>query len=278
MFDNDRNGELSKDEIKNVLTVLTEKIISNGDVDDLFDKYDTDGNGSISISELKPMLFDIEHQTNRKKSRFFKPKTKIVGDEVKAAVVEAKEALMILEVIHDDVVALDAVAKEASKAEEELQVASEEANEASKNATETTELANRQEKVVTAIENDEWSVERVFTAFDKDKNGVLDAEELNLALTSLLGREIKEIEQKKFVKRFDSNGDGVLDFEEFKCVSDLAKKSSKPNFLESMFFNKDAANSAATHAARSTVSAMEATVVEEVVEEAGAEAEAEAEA
>jgi len=265
MFDNDRNGELSREEIKNVLTVLTEKIVSNGDVDAMFDKYDTDGNGSISISELKPMLFDIEHQAKKKKSRFFRPKTKIVGDETKEAIFQAKEALMVLEIVHGVEEEMEKARDEVEAIEAKLKETKQEASEMSDKATKTAELANRQEKVVESIINDEWSTERVFAAFDADKNGVLDIAELSLALTSLLGRKIGHIESKKFAEKFDVNGDGQLDFEEFKAVSAVAQKMTKQNFFDSMFFNRDKEDKAAADNARMNLEKLEA--VELVVEE-----------
>ena len=88
------------------------------------------------------------------------------------------------------------------------------------------------------IKNGEWSAERVFAAFDTDKDNSLNIGELKLALTSLLEKEVSNEDAKKFAKRFDKDGDGVLNFKEFEECVESAQKSLN-NFFATMFAGRD---------------------------------------
>ena len=99
-------------------------------------------------------------------------------------------------------------------------------------------------------------------------------EELSLALTSLLGREVNSEESAKFAKRFDTNGDGVIDFEEFKQVSEIAKEKKTPNFFEELFFSNEEADKKASDTARAYLKEVEAAeIAENIVDAVDAEEE-----
>ncbi|MED6145371.1 hypothetical protein PIB30_024573 [Stylosanthes scabra] len=57
-----------------------------------------------------------------------------------------------------------------------------------------------------------------FLVFDTDKNGLISAKDLNRVLMSLGFNQCSEIECKKMIKGVDKNGDGFIDFEEFKSM------------------------------------------------------------
>nr|XP_009781412.1 PREDICTED: probable calcium-binding protein CML45 [Nicotiana sylvestris] len=59
-------------------------------------------------------------------------------------------------------------------------------------------------------------VKQVFDMFDEDKNGFIDAFELQRVLCSLGIKEGCDLEKcTRMVNAFDDNGDGVIDFTEF---------------------------------------------------------------
>ncbi|GMH87677.1 hypothetical protein TrST_g3089 [Triparma strigata] len=92
----------------------------------------------------------------------------------------------------------------------------------------------RREKIESDIKEGKWSTERVFAAFDDDNSGTLDVGELTLALTSLLERDVSQDEAARFASRYDLNGDGVLDFDEFSaCVDDATNSINQ--FFTNMF-------------------------------------------
>jgi len=72
-----------------------------------------------------------------------------------------------------------------------------------------------------------WTLRRLFDAADKDKNGKLDQEEVMSALLTL-GFKWMEDEKKiaQLVKKADRDGDGLIDFEEFKNVAPTALKQN----------------------------------------------------
>ena len=74
------------------------------------------------------------------------------------------------------------------------------------------------------IEENKWSPERVFKAFDVNSDGLLSEEELACALTSLLGREFELEEAQSLMTKFDSTGDRHLENSEFIELVEYAKK------------------------------------------------------
>ncbi|XP_027332664.1 calmodulin-like protein 7 [Abrus precatorius] len=64
---------------------------------------------------------------------------------------------------------------------------------------------------------DEVNLKEAFDVFDKDNDGLISVEELALVLTSLGLREGKRIEEcKEMIKKVDMDGDGMVNFNEFK--------------------------------------------------------------
>ena len=61
-------------------------------------------------------------------------------------------------------------------------------------------------------------LERSFREFDIDNSGTLDMCELKAAFKSA-GRPCTEARLKKLMGMLDTNGDGVLDLQEFKAIA-----------------------------------------------------------
>lgn len=67
------------------------------------------------------------------------------------------------------------------------------------------------------LEEEEVDLKEAFDVFDKDKDGLISVEELALVLTSLGLREGKKIEEcKEMIRKVDMDGDGMVNFNEFK--------------------------------------------------------------
>ncbi|XP_028781378.1 calmodulin-like protein 7 [Neltuma alba] len=70
-----------------------------------------------------------------------------------------------------------------------------------------------------AEEQDEENLKEAFGVFDSNKDGLISVEELALVLTSLGLREGKKMEDcKEMIKKVDMDGDGMVDFQEFKTM------------------------------------------------------------
>ncbi|XP_054794663.1 calmodulin-like protein 7 [Prosopis cineraria] len=68
-------------------------------------------------------------------------------------------------------------------------------------------------------EEEEENLKEAFGVFDKDKDGRISVEELALVLTSLGLREGKKMEDcKEMIRKVDMDGDGMVDFHEFKTM------------------------------------------------------------
>ncbi|KAJ0031753.1 hypothetical protein Pint_13777 [Pistacia integerrima] len=63
----------------------------------------------------------------------------------------------------------------------------------------------------------EEDLKEAFDVFDKDKDGLISVEELGFVLSSLGLKEGKKIENcKEMIRRVDSDGDGMVNFDEFR--------------------------------------------------------------
>ncbi|KAJ9163067.1 hypothetical protein P3X46_022781 [Hevea brasiliensis] len=64
---------------------------------------------------------------------------------------------------------------------------------------------------------EEGDLKEAFDVFDKDKNGLITVEELGLVLCSLGLKEGKRVEDcKEMIRKVDMDGDGMVNFDEFK--------------------------------------------------------------
>lgn len=66
-------------------------------------------------------------------------------------------------------------------------------------------------------EEEQENLKEAFDVFDKDKDGLISVEELGLVLCSLGLKEGNKIEDcKKMIRKVDMDGDGLVNFDEFK--------------------------------------------------------------
>ncbi|KAG6599380.1 Calmodulin-like protein 4, partial [Cucurbita argyrosperma subsp. sororia] len=66
-------------------------------------------------------------------------------------------------------------------------------------------------------DEDEDELREAFGVFDKDKDGMISVEELGLVLSCLGMNEGKKLENcKEMIKKVDLDGDGMVNFDEFK--------------------------------------------------------------
>jgi Ca2+-binding EF-hand superfamily protein len=66
------------------------------------------------------------------------------------------------------------------------------------------------------------SIRHAFATFDKDGSGTIDAEELYLCLKAM-GHHPGPLELEELLAQMDTNGDGVISFEEFAAVMAVSK-------------------------------------------------------
>jgi len=206
------------------------------------------------------MVTDVGKGIKRKKTSIFtlKSKAQVTSDETREAVFQAQNMIKKKQVIkesHDAVVEQN---KLVLSNEEKLKKAEALAAETKLKEKAMAEEALRCAKVVRDIESGCWSAERVFAAFDSDKNGSLDISELQLALTSLLGKQVTRETTHSLAMKYDTDGNGSLDFAEFEEIAKDAERDAK-SFFASFNLSLNAEEDAkAVEKARSDVSSMEA--------------------
>ncbi|KAJ0745275.1 putative EF-hand domain-containing protein [Helianthus annuus] len=68
-----------------------------------------------------------------------------------------------------------------------------------------------------SFDHGDGDLKDAFDVFDGDKNGLISVEELGLVLDSLGFKEGKKLEDcKKMISKVDTDGDGMINFQEFK--------------------------------------------------------------
>jgi len=245
LFDVDGDGNLDSEEITTAITAISEKIPEPEAIAYLFKKYDTNGDGQFDSGELEKMLNDDILKRKRRKSAFGKTKIDQKDLEDKETVRILKEELVAKELLFEIEKDANSAKKMADAADNKLKESEASVMAAKMEEQRAKQEHDRHERVVQHIKDGHWSAERVFAAFDADKDNSLSVGELKLALTSLLEKDVSNEDAKKFAKKFDKDGDGVLSFKEFEECVDSAQKSLN-NFFANMFQggNLDSADNA----------------------------------
>jgi Ca2+-binding EF-hand superfamily protein len=254
LFDVDGDGNLDRDEIKAAITAISESVPSDVQLAQAFEKYDANNDGTFQREELEAMLSDELLQRKRKGSVFGR-KNKDIDIEEKFTVQQVKEDLVAKELVLMIGKEKEEVESMAETVNKTLTDHEEKLTEVLTKAKSLEEQVARQEKVVGSIKVGEWSNERVFAAFDADNNDNLDVSELKLALTALLEKEVSNSDAAKLVKKYDVDGDGLLNFDEF-CACAKTAEASLNNFFSQMFSDVSASEEA-TREARAAVAEME---------------------
>lgn len=84
-----------------------------------------------------------------------------------------------------------------------------------------------------------------FSLFDEDGEGEISADELGVAITKLFGWRPTRYESEKLVKSVDSDGSGIIEFDEFVLMmmgtksADLAKIKDEIEAVYGMFMMFD---------------------------------------
>jgi calmodulin len=113
----------------------------------------------------------------------------------------------------------------------------------------------------------------LFSKFDVDNTGTINAQELNLALTHA-GFTLSESEVNDLLKEFDTDGNGVIDFAEF--ISMICKKSSDVDAEEElrelfMIFDSNGSGGISSAEIRYVLKALGESFTEEEIDELMAE-------
>ncbi|KAL3891019.1 hypothetical protein ACJMK2_003283 [Sinanodonta woodiana] len=76
------------------------------------------------------------------------------------------------------------------------------------------------------VSDEEYQIRQAFKVFDKDGNGVIDKNELRLAMRTL-GEKVSEADVTEMMRDADTNGDGKIDYEEFARMWTMGLKVQK---------------------------------------------------
>ena len=235
-FDDDKNGFLDRSELKNAIATVNEKLVTEKELDEIMSQFDTNSDGKLSLEEFTKLCDDDRLKLKKRlsKSRFGFKKVPVSTEEEQEAVEKIKESSIQREM-------KAVVSKETEQwkmkvfmSEKKVEEAKEELVESARAVCIADAEVKRQKKVVEDIKKGDWSAERIFAAFDKDRNGYLDIEELELALPALLGVKVSRQDAERLSRKYDENNDGHIDFEEFQKIS-LDTDGSATVYVKNMF-------------------------------------------
>ncbi|XP_054785206.1 probable calcium-binding protein CML23 [Prosopis cineraria] len=146
----------------------------------VFKLIDANGDGKISASELSHVLACLENAEKKKKKK--KKKKKELAEK------EAEGIVKVLDFNGDGFVDLDEFMMVVMKEEEE------------------------------DAEEEEGELRDAFLIYDSDRNGLISAKELRRVMLSLGWRDCSVGDCKKMIGAVDLNGDGFVDFHEFRSM------------------------------------------------------------
>ena len=66
--------------------------------------------------------------------------------------------------------------------------------------------------------DDNWTPDKVFDLSDQDDSGFLDLDELDFALTSVLGKLVTRTDVEKLMGKYGKDNNGTLNKDEFRKV------------------------------------------------------------
>merc|ERR1711934_859434 len=101
--------------------------------------------------------------------------------------------------------------------------------------------AQRAQKIKGLDDQQKAELTEAFGLFDSDGSGMIDAQEMGLAMRAL-GFECKDSEIQKMVKEMDKDGDSTVDLEEFMMLMEekMNSKDGKDDLLKGFrYFDSD---------------------------------------
>ena len=189
---------------------------NNTDMAELFNELDSDGSGSISYMEILTKLQDIlgANISNDAFVELFEN-----SDEDKDGEISLDEFVVLVD---------DEQAREDDSVAEEIDDY-QEGDVISKNLI---------KHLVVYFDDNEIDVSRAFTELDADGNGTLTMQEIQDAVSSMLGKEVSEEAFAEIFDQLDEDGDGNVDLIEFISLVEEVEDDLDEEPEEEENFNK----------------------------------------
>ena len=189
---------------------------NNTDMAELFNELDSDGSGSISYMEILTKLQDIlgANISNDAFVELFEN-----SDEDKDGEISLDEFVVLVD---------DEQAREDDSVAEEIDDY-QEGDVISKNLI---------KHLVVYFDDNEIDVSRAFTELDADGNGTLTMQEIQDAVSSMLGKEVSEEAFAEIFDQLDEDGDGNIDLIEFISLVEEVEDDIDEEPEEEENFNK----------------------------------------